>query len=301
METTTDVTAASSAPTVSTSPEERFYGPEADSTPATTETVKPEAESATAKSSEAAAVDSTAAKPDSVSETEQEKQEPLTPKQEKRIRELVRQNKELAARLEAQERTRTQQTQPSQEVPKQTISGDKGPRLADFTTIEEYEEARDAYARKIAEAQARTVFETARQEQARLAEEAAKKEQWEANVQKWRDRESSYAKAHPDYTQMVYQDGLLTVRLNSHLDQALLTEEHAPEILHFLAKNPAEAERIAGLSERDSLREMYKIAFQLQAQVPPDKSTKAPKPPSTVSGTGASPRKTTMEQRFYGD
>lgn len=78
--------------------------------------------------------------------------------------------------------------------------------------------------------------------------------------------------------------------------------EQGPEILDHLRKNPEEARRIAGLNERQAVKELGRLEERLasKAQPPtPTKTTQAPPPVRPVAGRSASPSPVSEDKEMY--
>lgn len=153
------------------------------------------------------------------------------------------------------------------------------PKLADFQTLEAYQEAL-------------TDWKMDQREQARQQQEAAQKAQQAAEqLQKdWANREKAARAAHADYDDIIDSvrapegPGVLAGR------QAMLEDEYGAEILYYLGTHPAELKRIAALSPVGAVKEIGKLSAILgKSQVPvngkPAVST-APRPPSPVTRPG---------------
>lgn len=101
----------------------------------------------------------------------------------------------------------------------------------------------------------------------------------------WRERVSDFKQDVPDFDDVVY------VKLNSAISEttALMIAEmdDGPQVAYNLGKNPSEARRIEGLSDRAKAFELGKLAGKLTAPVP-RKVSAAPNPIDSVSGNRSS-------------
>ena len=180
---------------------------------------------------------------------------------QRRIDRLTRENEELKRQIAGK-------AQP-QDKPSEPAAPGK-PKLEDFQTLEQYQEALtdwklDQREQQRKDAEARTA-----------AEEAVRKEQ-----ETWAKREKAARKAHDDYddlmetVQIPAGPGVLAAR------QAMLEDEHGAEMLYYLAKHPAELERIAGLSPASAILAIGKLSASLTPATENGKPriTGAPKPP----------------------
>lgn len=199
---------------------------------------------------------------------------------ERRIDKLTRENAELQRRLSALEQAGKppQGAQPAEPPAAKPANGaNPKPDLADYKTLEEYTEAlvdwkEDQREAKRREAEARTA-----------AEKAASEEQTT-----WAKREAAAAKAHPDYRDLVESTVVPAGPGVAAARQALLEDENGAEILYHLAKNPAELERIAGLSPVRATIEIGRLSASITASSngdpgnPKPKVSGAPRPPSPI-------------------
>ena len=156
--------------------------------------------------------------------------------------------------------------------PSEPAKAEGKPKLEDFQTLEEFQEALTVWiydAREKAKAEA----------DAKRTRETAERDAFDA----WAKREKAAKKAHDDY-----EDVLDTVAIPDGpgvqaARQAMLESEHGAEILYHLAKHPAELKRIAALSPVSAVREVGKLEAALAKPSAPEngtpKITGAPKPP----------------------
>lgn len=103
--------------------------------------------------------------------------------------------------------------------------------------------------------------------------------------QKFQQDAAAFAAQHPDFHQLVNSPYL---RITDAMVEAI-TESDAPAaVAYHLAKNPQEAEKIAGLSAAGIGRAIAKIESQLSSEAPRQPTqktvTNAPPPPTTLSG-----------------
>jgi len=193
---------------------------------------------------------------------------------QRRIDRLTRENEELKRLIAGQ--PVAPQDKPSE--PAKPAAAGK-PKLEDFKTLEEYQEALtdwklDERERLQKEAQARTA-----------QEEAVRTEQ-----QNWDAKQKAARKAHADYDDLIDTvtipagPGVLAAR------QAMLEDEHGAELLYHLAKNPKELERIAGLSPASAVLAIGKLSATFDKPPVPENGkpriTGAPKPPPPSGRAG---------------
>lgn len=107
------------------------------------------------------------------------------------------------------------------------------------------------------------------------AEDAFKKRidafEEKAGAGAWEDIESSSLNTDPKY---------------AGLAQVIMMEDDGLELAHYLASNPEEVERIAGLKPLSMARELAGISERLKPTNLPRKTTNAPPPPKTIQGSG---------------
>jgi hypothetical protein len=189
------------------------------------------------------------------------------------IKRLARENEEL--RRQIAEQSVKPQEKPSE--PAKAAAAGK-PKLEDFQTLEAYQEALtdwklDERERTRKEAEARTA-----------AEDAVRKEQ-----DGWTKKEKAARKAHDDYDDLIDTvqipagPGVLAAR------QAMLEDDNGAELLYYLAKNPKELERIAGLPPASAVLAIGKLSAKFDTPATENgkpKITGAPKPPPPSGRAG---------------
>jgi hypothetical protein len=154
------------------------------------------------------------------------------------------------------------------------------PKLEDFN----YDEAayQAALFQHVKDEAARAAREELRQEKAREQEQAKK--------QTFKQRETDFAKANPDYFAITRDPSLPFTR---ELVELVSESEKGPELFHHLAKNRDLVERLSGLSLVAAAREVGRLEAKLD--VPPPAPalkpavSKAPPPPPKIDATDATP------------
>lgn len=256
-------------------PSERIAEPKPDATVAP-EKAKPEDESG--------------ATPE-VAVKETQTQEP-DPKEHtnRRIRRLAAENKALVARLEALEKGKpTEQAQTVETKP--AVVGVKPPKLADFATAEEWEDAKDEWHEK---RRIESVREALREERdaAKTAETAA---QAEAATDKLADDFVKRAAKHrKTLTTDTFVDDFndvkefLSERGRQKLGDAIMEIEDGPQIFTYFAENIEELEKLVAMSEGASLRELGRLEISEKIKGPAPKTrTAAKRIGSEIRGTNA--------------
>lgn len=158
------------------------------------------------------------------------------------------------------------------------------PKAADFETYDEYIEKLTDW--KI--------------EQREAAQSA--KQQQEAQASTWQQRAAAAKAAMPDFDSVLSSS---RAPMTQAMAEVIRGSEHGPALAYHLAKNPAEAERLAGLSPHAAAHALGVIEARLSTPTaapvtPPKKVTSAPPPPSTVgSGRSFEGDPANMSQRDY--
>jgi hypothetical protein len=114
----------------------------------------------------------------------------------------------------------------------------------------------------------------------------------------FRERAVDARAKHPDFDDVVMKPEKLPISRSTQ--EIILDMDESAEVMYHILKEPAEARRIDGLSERAKAIELGKVAARLSEPVQ-KRITKAPEPVQSVGGKssgGASfdPSKATMEE-----
>jgi len=189
---------------------------------------------------------------------------------QRKIDRLTRENEELRRQIATVPRPA--------EPPKPEPAATGKPKLADYRTLEEYQEALTDWKLDQREAAAR---EKASQEAQKAAEQKIQTE--------WDSRQNAVRTAHSDYDEVVQSvaapegPGVLAAR------QAMLEDDAGPEILYHLATHPDDLKRIAALQPVSAIREIRRLSAALSppssaaAANPKPKISSAPRPPPSLS------------------
>ena len=192
-------------------------------------------------------------------------------------RRIDRKNEEIAqARTEAETLRRRLEALEQQRSP--APSNDAPPRLDQFDSWDEYQQANVAYAAKIARQELRREIESEReaerQKQAREAEHAT--------VQTWNDRKAAAAEKYADFEEVLGDsDAPMTIDMR----QAIIESDMGADIAYWLAKNPTRAKEIAGMSPVRQIAAIGRVEAELS--VPKPKVTTQAPPPITPAGSKA--------------
>jgi hypothetical protein len=194
---------------------------------------------------------------------------------QRRIDKLVREKRELEARLAAlEQRLAGGEHKPpageaadgTKQTPAASDHADGKPRPEDFDTYEAYTEAL-------------TDWKLEQRERQRAQQEAERRvfDSWMARIEAAR-------REHPDFDEVVDSD----VPVSEAMQRAILESDQGAEVAYWLGKHPEEAARIAKLSPIAAIREIGRIEASLAKPSPSPKPkatvTRAPKPVSPVSG-----------------
>lgn len=209
----------------------------------------------------------------------QEAPEPEKPRGvQKRLDELTRNWREAERREKVLLDLLNQRTTPEPPAPQQQDSRPK--TLADF----EYDEGK--YQTYLFEQATAKATEAARKE---LEQERARAaaEQRKSTFQR---RESDFAKTNPDYLEVTRDP---SVPITNAMAEVIAESEDGPAVAYYLAKNIAEAERIAGMGQVAQARELGRIEATLaferkQAEEAKKRVSQAPPPAPKLEGVTAS-------------
>lgn len=213
-----------------------------------------------------------------------ESSEPKPKGVQKRIDELTRNWREAERREAALMAMLQRQQSPAKQDPVVEETPKAPPKLEDFN----YDEAayQAALFKHVKDEAAKAARDELQQERTREKEQAKKLT--------FKQRETDFAKANPDYFTVTRDPSLPFTR---DLVEMASESENGPELLLHLAKNRDLAERISGLSAVAAAREIGRIEASLEkppAPAPaPKPVSKAPPPPPKIEATDATPRVST--------
>lgn len=217
------------------------------------------------------------------------------PKAEKRIKQLLSENKALKEQLSKKEppATRAPET-PAAAAPPATE--EKEPTAEDrdkdgnpkFKTWKEYEDARVAWR-----------VEQEKKGQVKAQAEAAAKEKQEAAVKSFQGRVEEAKKKYNDFETKAFNKDL-PIPANGVVDVFILRSKYGPDVLYALANNVEQLKALNELGKSDPL-EAWDILKELEREfvvakpkeepgTPPARRVSGAPPPATeVGGRGASP------------
>jgi hypothetical protein len=268
--------------------EERYYGKSEE------EPSDEEPSEAPEQAAESAADSEPADDPETDEEEKDEEPEEQEPRKksrgvEKRISKLVRERDELKRQLADKSVAKpAEETSAKPAAPAATFEKPK-PALEDFDSIEAFTDALTDW---------KADERDWRKEQA-TAQKKANDEQQQV-VESWKQREAGAREVYADYDAALAE--VEDIKVSPALQRAILLSDHGAHIAYTLAKDPAELKRIAAL---DPIRAAAAIG-KLEARFDSAPTTKpavsrAPKPPSTVSGGRAAAPATVYDESLASD
>lgn len=215
--------------------------------------------------------------------------EGLNPKTKARIQSFLKERSELKARIaELEKNGKPPEPEKVAKPAESTPAAKDGPqppvkpKQDDFKTWEEYQDAKDKYLEELVDFKAE-------QKAAKLVAESESKrsERDKGNevAASWNKRVEATKAKHADFDEVAKN-----IPFNETAARFLLDSDIGPEILYHLGSNLEDAERIKGLSEMQTARELTRIEDSLKkpATPGPKKVPAAHTPPTEVS-TNASP------------
>lgn len=193
--------------------------------------------------------------------------------------EETRKAKERVRELEQQLEQANSGSQPAPKPAQPAAAADlTEPNEKDFDSYKDYTKALIDYNLK-----------KQRADDAKAASERSAAERESAALNAWNERVTKTAEIHADYEDVMAEAGEIPISKAMH--DTIFHMERGPEVAYFLAKNPAEAERIAKLDGLSAAAELGAIRASLTkpAAAPPRAQGKPlPKPAAAVGG-GAAP------------
>lgn len=224
----------------------------------------------------------TEAKTDDKSESTTPDPKPKKPIQP-RINELVAERNSARDEAEAAALERDQLRRELEEIKTKLQTMNKPaeasdrPNRDDFRSDGDYEQAMDdwKFERRLAEHQQR-------QAQARM-------------VENWTARLDQAQSEIPDLKEVL---GKADVQLPQVALDAIVESDMGPQIAYHLAKNPAEARRIASMSAAGAAREIGKLEAQMMPSVRGVEKSKAPAPIEPLKGTSSTAIKDSSQMSY---
>lgn len=205
-------------------------------------------------------------------------EDPIPKGVQKRIDRAVRQKYEAEARAKMLEE-RVAAMEARQFAPQQQRQQDDGePTIDKFDNFDQYVAAKAEYiaSKKINETL--TAREKQQAEQREAAERTKTADSWSKRL----------AQATADETMPDFEDALASsdVPMTAPMQQAIMESDIGPRLAYYLAKNPDEAEKIAGMTPIGAIRALGRLEERLESAKPTVTPTNAP-PPIKPIGTRA--------------
>lgn len=219
----------------------------------------------------------TGAEPEEVEEgTEETTADPAADAQEKekgvqkRIDELTRKRREAErdAQYWREQAMKAQRPEPEQQADFVPPGFPQKPQVDQFETYEDFVEAIADWKSdlKLAQRDHKTAQER-------------EQDQRKTQTEKYAERVTKFVEAQPDFDEVLANT---TAPATKIMENVIIESDHGPEIAYFLAKNEAEAARIASLPPHRQLIEMGKLEARMEKRAdtpPPQKRmTQAPEP-----------------------
>jgi hypothetical protein len=175
-------------------------------------------------------------------------------------------------------------------------SGSAEPRLTDFETHDEYDQAMLQH--RIDQGVNRGLSKTAEQQATKFEQQAQS-----AAAETYNQRVTEAVTRIPDFVEVVSKSD---VPMSPALHEALMDSERGPELVYHLAKNPAEAVRLNNMSVRQMDREIGRLESSFgtkpAAPTPPAaRTTSAPAPikPGSPASAPANTDPNKMDQAQF--
>ena len=177
-------------------------------------------------------------------------------------------------------RNRGTQAKPAAEVSQGEDKPPVKPKLENFNTLPEYEDAKDKYFEDLAAFEAKQAVAKFKTESQQQAERQTVADGWATQVAEAKTRYS-------DFEAVAFSED---VPFSQAMFEAVTTSELGADIAYELGKNPDESERIAKLPPIQAVREIGKIEARIAARNAAAEKTeetqaatsKAPRPPVPV-------------------
>lgn len=167
------------------------------------------------------------------------------------------------------------------------------PKLADFDhDMEAYAEALGKYTQDSVDyAKSKAVAEI-QETTAEASERKTQEELKEARLGAFTEKQSEFEKEHPDFAEIV---GNPTLHITQKMTDVILELENGPAVVYELGLHPEIAHRIAQKNPVSVALELAKIEANLGKKSPSTKTSDAPDPPSTITGSRSSASKDPSE------
>lgn len=206
-----------------------------------------------------------------------ETKEPAVDKVQKRIDKLTREKYQLRGELEALRREREQFRQPAPVQQERTTQTGE-PRLENFDNLEDYVAAKAEW---VADQKLTKAFTEREQKQARQSEEQRQRSLAEG----WQKRLDAARSTLEDLDDVIES---ADVPLTPAMAETIMESDLGPQVAYYLARNPAEAEKLAGMTPSAVARAIGRIEAKLESEALTKQKSTAPKPVDPVGARGTS-------------
>ena len=195
---------------------------------------------------------------------------------QKRIDKITRQKYEAEARSKMLEE-RVAAMESRQYAPQQQRQADDSePTIDKFDNFDQYVAAKAEYIAK------KQIESTLSEREKRQSAEREATERTKT-VDSWNKRIAAATAEMPDFEEVLASSD---VPMTPPMQQAIMESDIGPKLAYYLANNPDEAEKIAGMSPIGAIRTLGRIEERLSNSKPAVKSTDAP-PPIRATGSNA--------------
>lgn len=194
-------------------------------------------------------------------------EDPIPKGVQKRIDRAVRQKYEAEARAKMLEE-RVNAMEARQFAPQQRQTDDSEPTIDKFDNFDQYVAAKAEYIAKKQIESTLTARERAQAEQREAAERTK-------TADSWNKRMAAATAEMPDFEEVLASSD---VPMTPPMQQAIMESDIGPKLAYYLANNPDEAEKIAGMSPIGAIRTLGRIEERLSTAKPEVKTTDAPPP-----------------------
>lgn len=210
---------------------------------------------------------------------EPEVKEPkVNPAVQKRFDELTKKRRETERELESERALRIK-LEEELKANKQVTPPTGEPQLDDFETEAEYTKALSVWTVKTELAQQNALSEKQRQEEARLKQEADKKNREDEVYQKLDGFVKKAEQKYPGFTDLVHSDNY---KISHNMIESIVLSDKAEEILHYFGDHQDEALDMYYKSPVEIAYSIGKIEAKLSAPPPSKKISSAPDPITPV-------------------
>lgn len=195
---------------------------------------------------------------------------------QKRIDKLTQEKYDAELRLQQMER---QMQEMQRKLNPPAADTDPGPRptLNQFDSIDDYDQAMEAWAKQAARYEAKQATEKAEAER-KQAEEIR---EFESLKMKAAEREAKLSQKYADFDTVLnpqFNPLVAAALQNDTITQYYLQSEAGPEVAYHLAKNPTKFAEVLSLPPIQAIRELTRLEMKLSASPPPKTITNTPPP-----------------------